>query len=230
MTWEVLERLTNIRMASALQHVLFHLTFILGINVEFNVIPRYSLQWLRLGQEQCWRRWWGFSGGGGWWRRSCRGWCSRSLRWARRSGRLKPPLQASLWSHWILLFSPPGFFSSSYAWVVEDTGHWAMRGVGSQGDKKERQHILFLYFTNHGHCIHASECDQRTKWPMDQWANGLKVQWTRGTRDQGTNGPRNQGTNGPMDQWTNGPLDQWTINSCDPMKRKTQWNIGSLEH
>ena len=29
-----------------------------------------------------------------------------------------------------------------------------------------------------------------------------------------------------MDQWTNGPIDQWTRNSCDPMKRKTPWNVG----
>ena len=34
---------------------------------------------------------------------------------------------------------------------------------------------------------------------------------------------------GPMDQWTNEPMDQWTRNSCDPIKRKTHWNIGTLK-
>ena len=38
-----------------------------------------------------------------------------------------------------------------------------------------------------------------------------------------------QWTNGPMDQWTNEPMDQWTRNSCDPIKRKTHWNIGTLK-
>ena len=76
--------------------------------------------------------------------------------------------------------------------------------------------------------------DQWTKGPMDQWTDVPTDRWTNGPIDQRTDGPTDRWTNGLMDRWTNGamdqrndgPIDQWTRNSCDPMKRKTPWNVG----